>query len=210
MRTDSRIALINTHCLETSQVADFVIESLVLVKRSPGPAASFVSFVKAMKKIPNLVRDHILNARYYFEAACEFPSPRRDGVKLSLLFTAWENIHIAEEELSAYIQNKTAHKDLYKTHQYKLEGIPPIDKITVEVVNGVGKAKTITYSTGEQFSKLHQICRYGHKDGIKKLPLIFKKGWFLDDFENSLLGKIEWLETMVDKVYPELMNKNSN
>jgi len=77
-----------------------------------------------MKKIPKSVKDYISNAKYYLEAANQFPSPTRDAVKISLLLTARENIKIAEEELHTWAQGSKPTKDLYKSHYKKKSALP--------------------------------------------------------------------------------------
>lgn len=55
-----------------------------------------------MKPIPDSVKAHISNARYYLEAADKHPAPTKDAVHTLLLLVAWENIVIADTELSAW------------------------------------------------------------------------------------------------------------
>lgn len=157
-----------------------------------------------MKKIPKSVKEYISNARYYFEAANQFPSPTRDAVKILLLLTARENIKVAEEELHAWAQGSKPTKDLYKSHAYKLRDIRDSYSIDRIILGKRGTpAKTISYKSGTDFEKLHQICRYGLKGDSKDLSSIFARGWHSDAFERALISKINWEEMMV-KIYEEL------
>ena len=155
-----------------------------------------------MTQIPKHIKDYASNANYYIEAAEKFTYPSHQAVRL-LLLTAWENIKIAEEELSGWAQKTLPSEKLYRSHEYKLRKSPLIDNI---IVKSTGIAETTTYATDAQFKQLHQICRYGTKTGSKELSKIFKRGWFLDDFERSLVSKIKWEELMVNNVYPSLPN----
>jgi GTPase Era involved in 16S rRNA processing len=156
-----------------------------------------------MKKIPNSVKDYISNSNYYLEATKFFPSPTCDAVKILLLLTAWENIKIAEEELHSWAQQTKPAELLYKSHAYKFRDVRKSKSIDRIIILPSGTAKTISYSTGTQFEKLFQICRYGLNGDKKELALIFKTGWFTDDFERFLISKIKWEEMMV-KIYEEL------
>lgn len=156
-----------------------------------------------MKKIPKHIEDYASNANYYIEASEKFVYPNHQAVKLLLLLTAWENIKIAEEELSAFIQKTIPVKELHKSHAYKFIKAPGIAR--VEVRSKGMKAINTFYKSPEDFEKLIYICRYGPKSGQRNLNLIFKNGWFLDHFENSLISKINWYNISV-KMYKEFEN----
>lgn len=157
-----------------------------------------------MKKISASVKEHISNARYYLDAANKFPSPTRDAVRILLLLTARENIKIAEEELHAWAQGSKPTKDLYKSHAYKLRDVRDSYSIDRIILGTPGTpAKTVSYKSGADFEKLHQICRYGLKGNSKDLSSIFSQGWHSDAFERALISKIGWEEMMV-KIYEGL------
>lgn len=154
--------------------------------------------IREMRKVPTSIKDHVSNARYYLEAGDEFPSPTRDAVRILLLLTAWENIQIAKEELSAWARKDIPSEKLYKDHAYKFRKAPP--PLITRVISGPQgtPAKTKTYSSGADFRRLLSLCRYGHKTGSKQLGSIFKRGWHLSSFRNSLIRKIEWEEMMIN------------
>lgn len=156
-----------------------------------------------MRKIPISVKDHVSNARYYLKAASKFPSPTCDALHILLLLTAWENIQIAKEELSAWAQQTIPSKKLYKSHAYKFQKANPIIRI---ILGPPGTpAQTITYSSDTDFEKLISTCRYGAKTGSKELATLFERGWHSDAFERSLINKIGWEEMMIE-VYESLPN----
>lgn len=158
-----------------------------------------------MEKIPKTVKEYISNARYYLEAANQFPSPTRDAVKIFLLLTARENIKLAEEELHAWARGSKPTKDLYMSHSYKLRDVGDsysIDRIILEKPDS--PVKTVSYKSGADFKKLHQICRYGlSSNDTKDIATIFSRGWHSEAFERSLISKINWEEMMV-KIYESL------
>ena len=120
--------------------------------------------------------------------------------------TARENIKIAEEELHAWAQGSNPAKDLYKSHAYKLRDIRESHSIDRIILGPPGtSAKTVTYKSGADFEKLHQICRYGLKGSSKDLASVFTRGWHSDAFERSLINKIGW-EDMMIKIYEKLPN----
>ena len=150
-----------------------------------------------MRKIPDSVRDHMSNARYYLEAASTFPYPTYIAVRILLILTAWEHIKIAEEELSAWARQTVPSRDLYKSHEYKFRELRrPITRV-IQGESGT-PAKTIIYSSAADIHKLLSICRYGPRTGSKRLTSIFERGWHTDSFKRSLISKIEWEEMMVN------------
>ena len=154
-----------------------------------------------MKKIPKSIKDHISNAHCYLDSANKFPHPTCDAVRMLLLLTAWENIQIAEEELHSWVQKTTPSKKLYRSHAYKFHKAKPIERI---ILGPKGTpAQTIVYSSDTDFEKLISMCRYGPRTGSKDLILLFKKGWDLDTFQNSLINKINWEEAAI-KMYESL------
>lgn len=150
-----------------------------------------------MRKIPTSIKDHISNARYYLEAGDKFPSPTRDAVLILLLLTAWENIQIAKEELSAWAQKDIPSKKLYRDHAHKFGKASSL--ITRVILGPQGTpAKTETYSSGADFKRLLSLCRYGYKGDSRQLDSIFKRGWHLNSFRNSLIRRIEREEMMIN------------
>jgi hypothetical protein len=154
-----------------------------------------------MNAIPASVKEHISNARYYLEAADKFPPPTRNAVHILLLLIAHENIEQAKEELSSWAQKTSPNEKLYKSHAYKFKKVRPIQQI---ILGERGTTpKTNTYSSVADFQRVLSICRYGPKTGSKSLELIFCRGWFTDEFRNSLISKIKWEEMMVG-IYEKL------
>ena len=163
-----------------------------------------VSPLVYMKKIPKSVKAYISNARYYLESANQFPPLIRDGVRILLLLTARENIKIAEEELHAWVQGLEPSKNLYRSHAYKLRDVRDSYSIKRIILGKRGTPpKTVSYRSGSDFEKLHQICRYGLNGDSKDLSSFFARGWHTNAFERALISKIEWEEIMV-KTYEEL------
>lgn len=149
-----------------------------------------------MEKIPQSVKDHISNAQTYLDAANKFPSPMSDAIQILLLLTAWENIKIAQEELSAWANKTEPSKKLYKSHAHKFKKMKrPITRV---ILDKPGKpAQTINYVSERDFEKLLFITRYGPRTGSKNLTAMFEKGWHTDEFRNALINKIQWESTMV-------------
>jgi len=159
-----------------------------------------------MKEIPKLVKKHISNAEYYFDAANQFPSPTRDAVKVLLLLVSRENIRIAKQELNAWAQKNRVDRKLYKDHIYKLDGLPSCNSIGRIILGEPGtQAKTINYKSGQDLAKLYQICRYGSKGDSENLSSIFLTGWHIDDFESYLCREIRWTKESIE-AYKKLLN----
>ena len=158
-----------------------------------------------MRSIPKSIKEHISNANYYFEAANRIPPRFFVAVRILLILTAWENVQIAEEELSAWAQRTKPTKKLYTSHAYKFRNVRKSKSIDKIVINSQGKVDTTSYATDSDFEQLLQICRYGPKAGNKELGVVFKTGWFSDDFERVLASKIKWEENIVE-MYENLLS----
>lgn len=156
-------------------------------------------------QLPISIKEHVSNANYCLDAAGKIPYRAFDAIRISLLLTAWENVQIAEEELHSWAQRTTPAKKLYTSHAYKFRNVRKSKSIDQIIISLHGKAETTTYATDDDFDRLLQICRYGHKTGTKELAKIFKTGWFFDDFERALISKIKWEETSVE-MYENLLN----
>lgn len=158
-----------------------------------------------MKAIPDSVKAHISNARYYLEAADKHPSPTKDAVHILLLLTGWENIAIADEELSAWAREEEVDERLYKSHAVKYKKVPKVTRI---ILGPSGtKPREITFSGGRNFEELRMACQYGSNTEGKEVRELFKKGWHLDGLRNGLIHRIGWVEMMVG-IYEKLDSKN--
>ena len=155
-------------------------------------------------KLPVSIKERISNANYYLDAASRIPLRGFEAIRISLLLTAWENVQIAEEELHSWAQQTPPAQKLYTSHAYKFRNIRKSKSIDRIVINSRGKAETTSYVTASDFERLLQICRYGFKNGTRDLAVVFKSGWFFEDFERALVSKIRWEETSV-KMYEEII-----
>ncbi len=150
------------------------------------------------------MKDHISNAQYYLQATNNFPSRKWDAIRILLLLIARENIKLAEEELHSWAQQTSPSKKPYKNHAYKLRDVRKSKSIDRIILGSPGTpAKILSYSSGNQLSKLLQICRYGPKTGAKELQSIFRQGWHSEDFQRALEIKIDW-ESMMVGIYEKL------
>lgn len=151
------------------------------------------------KKIPKRVFDHIHNANYWLSAAQKLSRGNLNGVRIFLLLTAWENIKLAKEVLHHWIQKTKPPKELWKSHEYKLQGVHKQYAIVQVSIDSNGKATPKYYWTGPQLNKLLQDCRYGLSAGdSKNLFLYFEKGWDTRDFERGVINRIGWEETLIE------------
>lgn len=154
-----------------------------------------------MKPIPESVKERISNAEYYLEAADKHPSPVQEAVHILLLLVAWENIVIADAELEAWAGEEDIDEKVYKDHAHKFKDAPEITR------NILGpndtKPREVKFSTGREFSELRMACQYGSNTESKDVEQIFKTGWDVDNFRNTLIEKIGWVEAMV-KTYEKL------
>lgn len=149
-----------------------------------------------MKPIPDSVHHHLANARLYADAATKFLLPTNNAPHISLLLTAWENVAIAEAELNAWAREEDVDEKIYKDHAHKFKDAPIITRV---ILGPSGtKAREITFSSGRDFSELRLACQYGSNTESKNVADIFAKGWFTDDFQNSLANKIKWIDTMIN------------
>ncbi|MBU6370886.1 MAG: hypothetical protein KGH93_00080 [Patescibacteria group bacterium] len=160
--------------------------------------------MKKQKKIPKDITDRIANARYYLDASRKLPFRSYTGLKILSLLTAWENLTIAEEEMSAWIRKIPVSKKLYKSHVYKLKNVrKPIERIVIKN----GRAHTTIYANGTELNKLLSICRYGSKSCSKNIEEIFVgREWITDEFERGLESRISWEEMSV-KMFEKLLNQ---
>lgn len=147
-----------------------------------------------MKKMPNSIIEHILNAEYYREAADKHPAPTKDAVHILLLLIGWENIIVADEELKAWATEADVDEKVYKSHARKFRNIPEVTRI---IIGANGKAKEVRFSSGRDFEELRMACQYGSNTETKEVRELFKTGWHLDRLRNGLISKIGWLKTMI-------------
>lgn len=153
-----------------------------------------------MKKMPNSIREHVLNAEYYLEAADKHPSPTKDAVHTLLLLTGWENIVIADEELKAWVKKDEVDDKVYKSHARKFRDIPEVTRI---IISPTGKPKEVRFSTGRDFEALRMACQYGSNTETKDVRELFKSGWHLNKLRNGLISKIGWIKVIIS-AYEEL------
>lgn len=149
-----------------------------------------------MNAIPESIKDHISNAKYYLKAADQHPSPTQAAAHIQLLLVAWENIVIADAELTAWVDEDSVDEKIYKDHARKFKDAPKITRIILGP-RGV-EPREIEFSTGKEFSDLRMACQYGSNTESKDVNEIFKTGWHVDGFRNALIERIEWTEKMVE------------
>lgn len=159
-----------------------------------------------MKQIPNSVIEHISNAKYYLAAADKHPAPTQNAVLILLLLVAWENIVIADHELSAWATETLADPNIRKSHAAKLKDIPVVKRIIVGPKGTV--PKEIDFSTGHDFEELRMACQYGSNTESKDVQKIFQTGWHLDELRNGLINKISWVEVVL-KAQQRVLNEDS-
>jgi hypothetical protein len=153
-----------------------------------------------MKPMPDSIQAHISNARYYLDAANKHPAPTQDAVHILLQLIAWENIVIADEELSAWATEDDVDERLYKSHATKYKAVPEVLRV---ILGPSGTPpREIRYSSGRNFEELRMACQYGSNTEGKEVKELFKKGWHLDELRNGLIGKIEWVELFI-KIHQE-------
>jgi len=153
--------------------------------------------------VPTTIKQHLKNAKYYLDAANKLPPPTQDAGHILFLLIGWENIAIADSELSAKAQGSEVSKELYKDHAQKFKGAPEVLRVIVGKPGTHTPAQEIRYSTPEDFTKLRQICQYGLSGGSKDIQEIFDRGWHADDLRRALANKIGWVEMLIT-IYEEL------
>ena len=154
-----------------------------------------------MKKIPNSVYDHIANAKYYLDAADKHPQPTKDAVLILLLLVGWENIAIADHDLSVWVSDTNTDPSIRKSHAPKLKKLREVTRI---ILGPSGTApKEVKFATGHDFEELRMAVQYGSNTESKDVSKVFKTGWHLDDLRNGLINKISWTEMMLE-IYKKL------
>jgi hypothetical protein len=156
-----------------------------------------------MKAIPDSAKDHISNARYYLEAANKLPPPTKDAAHILLLLISWENIVIADKELSAWATDKAIDPKIRKDHETKFKDAPEILRVIVGAPGAHTPARKIRFSSGKELTDLRLACQYGSTTESKAVREIFKTGWHADDFRRQLEAKIKWVE-MLHEIYLKL------
>jgi hypothetical protein len=156
-----------------------------------------------MKQIPKSVDEHISNARYYLSAADKHPAPTQNAVLILLLLVAWENIVLADHDLSSWASETNTSPEMRKSHSAKLQKLPAVTRIILDPKGS--PSKEITFSTGHDFEELRKACQYGSNTESKDVQQIFKSGWHLDGLRNGLINKIEWTEMMLEIYRKELL-----
>ena len=154
-----------------------------------------------MKKIPKSVSEHIANAKHYLEAADKHPAPTQNAVLILLLLIGWENIVIADHELSAWANEANLDPQIRKSHALKFKDLPGVTRIILGPKGTI--PKEVNFSTGHDFEELRMACQYGSNTESKDIAKIFKSGWHLDNLRNGLINKIGWEEMML-KIYNDL------
>lgn len=159
--------------------------------------------MQLVMKVPKNVRVHISNSRYYLGALARFPQPVAQGVRILLLLTAWEHMHIASKFLESKVWNTPTSKELLRSHKEKLQGVRgPIIHLRDA---GGGKLIEKAYMGSEELSDLLEVARYGPKNASIKLEEFFNGRWFTDEFERDLQNRLGWLEAEV-KIFDEMQS----
>lgn len=154
-------------------------------------------------KVPKNVRVHIANSRYYLGALIRLPQPVAQGVRILLLLTAWEHMHIAKKFLESKVWNTPTSPELLRSHKEKLQGVRgPV--IHLRDVGG-GKLIEKAYLDSEELSTLLEVARYGPKDTSVELEEFFNGRWITDEFERDLENRLGWLETEV-KIFDDIQS----
>jgi len=148
-----------------------------------------------MRQIPKSVSEHIANARYYLRAADKHPYPTENAVLILLLLVGWENIVLADHELSAWADETNTEPSIRKSHAAKLKDLPTLTRTIIEPS---GTLREIEFSTGHDFEELRMATQYGSNTESKSVENIFNKGWHLDGLRNGLINKIEWVEVVLN------------
>lgn len=148
-----------------------------------------------MKPIPQSINEHIANARHYLQAADKHIQPAENAIIILLLLVGWENIVIADHELSAWATEADIDPSILKSHASKLKHLPKVTRVIVGP-NGT-KPKVVEFSTGHAFEELRMAAQYGSNTESKNVEEIFKKGWDLDELRNGLINKIGWVEVVL-------------
>lgn len=151
-----------------------------------------------MHVVPIPIKERISNAHYYLECADKFPPPTKNAAHILLLLASWENIIIADEELSAWIDKKKVDPKLYRDHVHKFRKAPSIQHIILGSRDI--PAKTIEYSSPKDINKLREYCQYGFVSGSKSVSKFFGRTWNTDDFRNKLINKIQWTGALVSAI----------
>lgn len=153
--------------------------------------------------VPTSVKQYLSNARYYLDAANRLPPPTQDAGHILFLLIGWENIIIADTELSAKAQGSEVGKELHKDHAQKFKDAPEVLRVIIGKPGTHTPAKEIRYTSPADFAKLRQICQYGLNGDSKDIGSIFHRGWHADDLRRALANKIGWIEMLI-KIYEEL------
>ncbi|OGK41580.1 hypothetical protein A3A74_08155 [Candidatus Roizmanbacteria bacterium RIFCSPLOWO2_01_FULL_35_13] len=153
-----------------------------------------------MKKMPNSIGEHILNAEYYLEAAGKHLPPTKDAVHILLLLIGWENLVIADEELKAWVKKEDVDEKVYRSHVRKFRDVPEVTRV---IIGPTGKAKEVRFSSSRDFEELRMACQYGSNTESKNVKELFKSGWHLDRLRNGLISKIGWMKVIIS-AYEEL------
>lgn len=127
-----------------------------------------------MKAIPDSVKAHISNAHYYLEAADKHPAPTKDAVHTLLLLVGWENIVIADEELSAWANEADVDERIYKSHATKYKDLPVVSR-TILGPSGT-PPRQVNFSSGRNFEELRMACQYGSNTEGKR-SACFVRSW---------------------------------
>jgi hypothetical protein len=154
-------------------------------------------------KVPKNVKTHIANSRYYLGALGHLPQPVAQGVRILLLLTAWEHMHIASKFLESKVWNTPTSRELLRSHKEKLQGVRgPIVHLRDA---GGGKLIEKAYMSPEELSELLEVARYGPKNILVELGEFFNGRWITDEFERDLENRLGWLEAEV-KIFDEIQS----
>lgn len=159
-----------------------------------------------MKALPDSIKAHASNARYYLEAADRLPAPTRDAAHVLMLLIGWENIVIADEEMSAWANQADVDEKIYKSHSTKYKDLPEVTR-TILGPSGT-PPRTVRFSSGRNFEELRMVCQYGSNTEGKNVRELFNRGWHLDRLRNGLINKIGWVEMQI-KIYEDMLKEDS-
>jgi hypothetical protein len=151
-----------------------------------------------MKTIPKPIKERVSNALYFLRCADKLSASTDKAAHILMLLIGWENVVIADEELSAWIDKKKVDPKVYRDHAYKFKKASGV----LHVILGArgAKAKTIEYSSPALLKKLREYCQYGIASESKDVSKSFSRMWYADEFRNKLINKINWTSALISAI----------
>lgn len=152
----------------------------------------------AISKVPKPISVYLESAKSALYDSDSLPGAlRHNATRYFLLHSAWELIQIADEKLSAWANKSNIDKRLLKDHGYKLRKSPLTTYI--KIVNG--RPEVTKYASEDEKKNLRKLLIYGRQDTSREE--LFMSGWHFDNFRNSLIGRISFLEVVIKAVERE-------